>query len=215
MKRHCSSSEVTTYQPLLKKPKPGGLSPLQQSLAKQIPEFLENTEISLVKQAFKIVFGTPREVEKLLVYTHYEVFWWAIEHENFELMQFVIDRTTKRGKFLIVCHDNYETLGKLIDLSVSKMQQGTYQASNIVETIRVLVEANPDKLDLIMETVTKLIEVKALKDSGAVSRLKTDFTNIFAPLAEEDEAYLNESPDLTDHSLNNDYSVAGLAGELS
>jgi hypothetical protein len=216
MKRKKVDFEQQTeeHNPLdgVKKQKVVHLSDLQKMTATEsIPYLLEQGKPHLIKQAFELTFSTPKKVETLLAYTNYQMFWWAIEHQDIELMQYVLGKTTERGKFLIVCHNNYELLKKFVDLGIQKIQDDTYQAFPAVKILEILVNANPGTSHLIIGSVKRFIDEKNLDTTKVANVLKEDFQIISPNFMEENDYYkINETPNFTPSSCD-----VGLEQELA
>ena len=179
------STESRALNHQSKKQKVIHLSETQKRIAdKTIPYLLDHGRTDLIETQFKLTFNVPKKVETLLAYTNYQMFWWTIEHQDFELMQYVLNQTTERGKFLIICHNNYEIIKKFIDLNIEKIKDGTYQSLSTIKTFKILLDANPDKSDLIMEIVKKSINENDLNNLEYASLLKADFKTVFANFTE-------------------------------
>jgi|GEM_PF-3696879 len=217
MKRKKTDFEQQTEEPKsltsVKKQKVAQLSETQERIANEvIPYLLDNGRADLIEMQFKLTFSTPKKVETLLAYTNYQMFWWAIEHQDIELVQYVLSKTTERGKFLVVCHNNYELLKKFVDLSVQKIQDDTYQAFPATKILEVLVNANPSVSYLITESVKRFIDEKKLDTPEAANILKENFQTISPNFIDtaNDDCRINETPNATHSSCD-----AGLEQELT
>jgi hypothetical protein len=188
----------------VKKQKVMELTKAQQIMADiNLPKYLDEGKTDLVKAALELAFSTSKKVETLLAYTNYQIFWWAIEHQDIELMQYVLGKTTERGKFLIVCHNNYELLKKFVDLGIQKIQDDTYQAFPAVKILEVLVNANPSTSYLIIDSVKRFIDEKNLDTTKVANVLKEDFQTISPNFMEEnDDCKINETPNFTPSSCD-------------
>jgi hypothetical protein len=195
-----------------KKQKVMELTKAQQIMADiNLPKYLDEGKTDLVKAALELAFSTPKKVETLLAYTNYQMFWWAIEHQDIELMRYVLDKTTERGKFLIVCHNNYALLKKFVDLGIQKIQDDTYQAFPAVKILEVLVNANPSTSYLIIDSVKSFIDGKNLDAPKVANILKEDFQTISPNFMKKNDNYkINETPNAMISSCD-----AGLEQELA
>ncbi|KIE05750.1 hypothetical protein NF27_DA00140 [Candidatus Jidaibacter acanthamoeba] len=130
MKRKYSSSDSDNNYPAgnIKKEKKSSLLEWQKEIIDNvIPELLKENKVDVVKNSLRFVFNTAKKIESLSKYNNYQFFWWAIEHGNLELMKYFINHTTERGKFLLVCHNNYEVIEQFIDLIAEKINKGYYR----------------------------------------------------------------------------------------
>jgi hypothetical protein len=200
----------------LKKQKTVHLSDLQKRTAdKTIPYLLEEGKENLITTALEMTFKTPKKVESLLAYTNYQMFWWTIEHQDFELMQYILDKTTERGKFLIVCHNNYEIIKKFTDFYIEKIKDDSYQSLSATKTLKILLDANPNKSDSIIEIVKNFIDDNALNNFEAANQLKMDLKAVAPDIINQENVEHISTDEICFGSPSYDTTLeTAVAGEL-
>jgi hypothetical protein len=143
------------------------------------------------------------------------MFWWTIEHQDFELMQYILDKTTERGKFLIVCHNNYEIIKKFTDFYIEKIKDDSYQSLSATKTLKILLDANPNKSDSIIEIVKNFIDDNALNNFEAANQLKMDLKAVAPDIINQENVEHISTDEICFGSPSYDTTLeTAVAGEL-
>ncbi|AIF82047.1 hypothetical protein I862_07465 [endosymbiont of Acanthamoeba sp. UWC8] len=192
MKRKYSSSDSDNNYPAsnIKKRRECSLSEGQKRIAEVvIPELLAEGSIHHVKSGVDILFNTPKKVDHLLGYTNYKPFLWAIEHDNLELMEYFINRATERGKFLLVCHNNYEVIEQFIDLIAEKINKGYYRREITTDILKLFISIKPLQT---IEAIEHIFESIGGETQKVVRILKINLQDAIDKLAKEDNKDIKE-----------------------
>ncbi|KIE04528.1 hypothetical protein NF27_HQ00660 [Candidatus Jidaibacter acanthamoeba] len=203
-----NSLEKITY---VKKNKTIMLSDIQKQIADiDLPSFLEKGKINLAKLELDIMFIDPKEIDELLKYTNYKPFLWAIEHGNLELMKYFINHTTERGKFLLVCHDNYQVINRFVDLTAEKIEKGSYRRGVTTDILKLFASIKPlqtiEAIEHIFESIggdaQKVVRILKINLKDAVDKLANENNKDIKEYLEENKGQDNSPSGLDQQSIS-------------
>ena len=133
-----------------------------------IPYFLNTQKVSKAINMIKIMFDTPKSIERFLTHTNYYVLDWAIEHQSDSLIKYILEHDTGRGKVLAMEYQNHLLIKKFVDQI--KQNHDSVTKSDIINDLKKLTEHYSDGYKQVITTNA----LEYAKSSGYV----TDITNV-------------------------------------
>ncbi|KIE04186.1 hypothetical protein NF27_JF00640 [Candidatus Jidaibacter acanthamoeba] len=119
-------------------------------------------------------------------------------------MKYFINHTTERGKFLLVCHNNYEVIEQFIDLIAEKINKGYYRREITTDILKLFISIKPLQT---IEAIEHIFESIGGETQKVVRILKINLQDAIDKLAKEDNKDIKDIKEYLEEKKGEDKST--------